>query len=67
MYDTTGAITGVSLDGGPKRTSPLDKIRKNFLANVNQNNTVKKGATGPSIYGFGFPASNSSATGAANL
>lgn len=73
MYNTNGAITGVSLDG-TKRTTPLKQIQNYMLAKLNANNNhqVAKGgagSNGPAIWGngYGFAAGNSSATGAANL
>ena len=61
MYNTDGAITGVSLDG-TKRTTPLKQIQNYMLAKLNANNNhqvVKGGAgsNGPSIW-TSSPGSN---------
>lgn len=75
MYNTTGGITPVNLDG-PKRTSPLKQLAKTYFnptPSGNDTNEVKKGGAGsnaPAIFGngYGFAASRlSSATGATNL
>lgn len=71
MYNTTGGITPVNLDG-PKRTSPLKQLKTTYLNNNGQNTEVKRGgagSNGPAIWGngYGFAAGGGSATGATNL